>query len=137
MRAVVDPRVLATGLIRPRGSPASVLARLREGRFVSVVSPAMLDETVAVLSQPWLCDKYGIDEAAVGTLLRFLLLRSELVKPPSEARRCRDPLDDKLLDAALASRADRLLTGGADLLALRGFEGVKILDPATFAGEIE
>lgn len=137
MRAVVDTDLLVTGLIRPRGAIGSVLARLREARFVAVVSPAILDEMVGVLSRPRLCEKYGIDDGAVETFLRFLLLRAELVKPAVEVRRCRDRRDDELLEAALVGRADRLVTGDADVLALGTVEHVRIISPASFAAEIE
>lgn len=137
MRAVVDTDLLVTALIRPRGAIGGVLARLREARFVAVVSPATLDGVVAVLSRPGLCDKYGIDEDAVETFLRFMLLRAELVKPAVGVRRCRDRRDDELLEAALGGRADRLVTGDADLLALGTVGPVKIVSPASFVAEIE
>jgi len=45
---------------------------------------------------------------------------------------CRDPRDDKFLELALAGRADFLLTGDADLLALHLFRGTAILTPAAY-----
>ena len=45
---------------------------------------------------------------------------------------CRDPRDDKFLELALAGRADFLLTGDADLLALHPFRGTTILTPTAY-----
>jgi uncharacterized protein len=45
---------------------------------------------------------------------------------------CRDPRDDKFLELALAGRADLLLTGDADLLALHPFRGTAIVTPAAY-----
>lgn len=137
MRAVVDTKVLISGLIRPRGPIGSVVALLREARFVAVVSPPILDEIVAVLSRPWLREKYGIDDAAVETFLRFLLLRAELVRPGTTIRRCRDPRDDKFLEAAVEGGATLLVTGDADLLSLAAVEQVRIVSPAAFVREID
>ena len=61
MRAVIDTNVLVSGLLRPRGAPGAVVRALRDRRFVAVVSPAILEEIIDVLSRPWLRDKYAID----------------------------------------------------------------------------
>jgi predicted nucleic acid-binding protein len=39
---------------------------------------------------------------------------------------CRDPDDDHVLAAALAAKAEVIVTGDADLLALGTYEGVRI-----------
>jgi len=137
MQAVIDTNVLVSGLIRPRGAPGAVLRALRDRRFVAVVSPAILEEIIDVLSRPWLRDKYAIDDQGVEAFLRLLVLRAELVEPHSEVRRCRDPDDDKLLETAVDGRADRLVSGDADLLALGSIEGVAIVDPASFLDELD
>jgi predicted nucleic acid-binding protein len=49
---------------------------------------------------------------------------------------CRDPKDDKFLEAALTSQADCLVTGDADLLVLDPFEGIPILRPAEFLARL-
>jgi len=45
--------------------------------------------------------------------------------------------DDKFLETALDGRADRLVSGYADLLALGSIEGVVIVDPASFLNELD
>lgn len=45
---------------------------------------------------------------------------------------CRDPDDNKLLEMAVAGRADCLVTGDRDLLVLDPFEGIPILTPDGF-----
>ncbi len=142
MRAVVDTNVLVSGLIRPRGPIGLVVRGLRDRRFVSILSRPMLEEIVDVFGRPWLRDKYGLDDAAVEIYLRFLVLRSELVVPAETIERCRDPRDDLFLEAAVAGEADRLVTGDEDLLALEyhdatGDHRIRIVSPATFAGELD
>ena len=137
MRAVIDTNILVSGLIRPRGVPGAVLRALRDGRVVPVLSPTILEEIASVLSRPWLQEKYGVDEAAVETFLRFLVARGELVEPTIEIRRCRDPHDDMFLEAAVAGSADRLVTGDNDLLEIGSFEGVAIVAARPFAEDVE
>ena len=45
---------------------------------------------------------------------------------------CRDPSDDKILETALMGRADHLVTGDGDLLAMSPFHGIPIITPARF-----
>jgi hypothetical protein len=40
---------------------------------------------------------------------------------------CRDPNDDHVLAAALAADADYIVTGDADLLALRTYQNIQIV----------
>ena len=44
----------------------------------------------------------------------------------------RDPNDDKILETALAGRADSLVTGDADLLEMHPFRSLSILNPHEF-----
>jgi len=45
---------------------------------------------------------------------------------------CRDPGDDAILACALEARADYLVTGEVDLLELKNFEGIRIVNPRDF-----
>jgi putative PIN family toxin of toxin-antitoxin system len=56
----------------------------------------------------------------------------ELVPIGERVELCRDPRDDKFLELALAGRADFLLTGDADLLALHSFRRTAIITPAAY-----
>ncbi len=45
---------------------------------------------------------------------------------------CRDPRDDKFLEVAVDGRADVIVTGDLDLLALNPFRGIAILSPTAY-----
>ena len=45
---------------------------------------------------------------------------------------CRDAKDDKFLELALNGRADIIVSGDQDLLTLNPFQGIPIVQPATF-----
>jgi putative PIN family toxin of toxin-antitoxin system len=47
-------------------------------------------------------------------------------------RACRDPRDDRFLEVAVHGRADLIITGDEDLLALNPFRGIPILMPAEY-----
>ena len=50
---------------------------------------------------------------------------------------CRDPKDDKYLELALASQADRIVSSDGDLLVLHPWRGVRIPRPADHSVETE
>jgi predicted nucleic acid-binding protein len=47
-------------------------------------------------------------------------------------RQCRDPKADKFLETALNGKADLILTGDSDRLALHPWQGIAILSPARY-----
>jgi hypothetical protein len=52
MKAVVDPGVLVSALIAPKGTPAQLLDLLIQGRFEVIVSQRLLGELIGVLLEP-------------------------------------------------------------------------------------
>ncbi len=136
MRAVIDTRVLVSGLIRRQGPPAAVLQALAEGRFTAVYTTEMLVELVEVLGRPRFRDKYGVHMDDVAALIQLIRLRGELVIPARAVVACRDPKDDKFLTAAVAGTAECIISGDADLLVLSPFEGIPVLRPAEFVARV-
>ena len=72
-------------------------------------------------------------------LVRKLLVHTSTIRPGRKITICRDRKDNAYLELCLASRADLLITGDNDLLALRrdellasGLEKLRILTPAEF-----
>ena len=66
----------------------------------------------------------------ITALVNLLRLRGELVTPQKKISACRDPKDNKFLEAALAGEADCNVSGDTDLLVLTPFEDIPILRPA-------
>ena len=136
MRAVVDTGVLVSGLIHPQGTIGDVLRTLRNERFTLIYSTPLVVEMIDVLGRPKFQVKYHIQPEDMTALVNFLRLRGELVIPEQEISVCRDPKDNKFLEAALAGDADAIVTGDDDLLVLHPFEGVEILRPAEFLARL-
>ena len=64
--------------------------------------------------------------------LRKVLIAAELVTITERIAACRDPTDDKFLELAVNGRADLIVSGDGDLLALNPFRQIPIVTPAAF-----
>ncbi|MEW5872358.1 MAG: putative toxin-antitoxin system toxin component, PIN family [Chloroflexota bacterium] len=136
MRIVLDTGVLVSALIRRQGTTGDVLRALRDGRFTIIYTTDTLVEIVDVLGRAPLRAKYHIQPEDITALINLIRLRGELATPTRRVTACRDPQDDKFLEAALAGNADCLVSGDADLLDLKLFEGIPILRPAEFLARL-
>lgn len=130
MRAVIDTNVLVAGLLW-HGPSHALLAQVRRGLTRLICSPALLAELDDVLGRA----KFDAILIRANTSRQRALAEvrqlAEVIQPPSLAQPiCRDPDDDEVLALARAGRADLIVSGDADLLVLRQFEGIPILDPA-------
>src|SRR5438128_465921 len=108
-----------------------MLDAIRAGKIEAIASWQLAEEIAEVLRRPRL-RRYGIEEADVRDVL-FLLARS---LPSVEMTiQVRDP-DAPVVEAAVAGRAEAIVTGDKDLLSdqdLRTWlaeRGVQVLTPA-------
>lgn len=127
MRAVIDTNVLLSGLLW-RGAPHSLIEHVQAGALTMVSSPALLAELAAVISRA------KFDEILVRsntsrerTLAEMRQIAEVIMPPPLPQPVCRDPDDDHVLACALAAKADLIVTGDADLLNLREYQGIRII----------
>jgi len=128
-RVVVDTNVLVSRLIVPQSTPAQVLRRVElEARLL--FSDATMNELADVLSRPKF-DPY-ISRRVRERFIMELCTLVEFVPIIQFVRECRDPRDDKFLEVALNGRADLILTGDTDLLALHPWREIAILTPVEY-----
>jgi putative PIN family toxin of toxin-antitoxin system len=128
-RFVLDTNVLISALMLSQSKPRLAWNQARRTGVI-LASHETLQELASVLRRPKLAAYVSPSESTA-----FLTDLARVVEPVPIRERvelCRDPRDDKFLELALAGRADFLLTGDADLLALHLFRGTAILTPAAY-----
>ena len=136
MRAVIDTGVFISALIRKHGTTGDILRALRDGRFTVIYTTDTVVEIIDVLGRAEFRSKYHIEPDDITALVNLIRLRGELVTPARHVTACRDPKDDKFLEAALATQTDCIVSGDIDLLALNPFEEIPILRPAEFLASL-
>jgi putative PIN family toxin of toxin-antitoxin system len=128
LRIVLDSNVLISA-IHFGSLPREVFRRAVEGRVEVFVSPAILEELRGVLRRP----KFGMPASQVEKIVEEFCAVAELVEPTVRIKAVpADPPDDRVLECAVASRADFIVTGDGHLLHLGMFRGIRILSPRQF-----
>lgn len=128
IKAVLDTNVVISGIFW-KGAPFEILAAWQQQRFLLVISPPILDEYRRVLDE--MTKQRSIP--VLGSILELIELHSEMVTPVGFPKSvCSDPDDDKFLEAALAARADYVVSGDAALLKIKNHQGIQIVRPRQF-----
>jgi putative PIN family toxin of toxin-antitoxin system len=128
IKAILDTNVVISGIFW-KGVPFEILKAWQRQRFRLAMSPPILDEYRRVLEE--MTKKRP--SAVLSPILELIEFHSEMVEPVRFVRTvCRDPDDDKFLEAAVAAKADYVVSGDADLLSLRNHQGIQIIRPAQF-----
>ena len=136
MRAVIDTGVFVSALLRKHGTTGDVLRALRDERFTVIYTTDIVVEIIDVLGRAEFRSKYHIEADDITALVNLIRLRGELVIPGRKVAACRDPKDDKFLEAALATQTDCIVSGDTDLLDLITFEEIPILRPVEFLARL-
>lgn len=116
------------------GPPRRVLEAIGAGAAELVLPAAVPVELRRVLGE-----KLGLDAGAIGSILALLEeLAVEVAGVPARVDAATgDPDDDRILAAAVAARADVLVSGDTrHLLPLGGHRGVRILRPQDLLAEL-
>ena len=128
MRVVLDTNVLVSGVAYPASIPGRILNAGRQGGFGLVLSRYILDEMARVLPR---LPRVLLTSAEIRDLVDSFLFMAEMVEPSAELEpELRDEADQLVLGTLRSARADYLVTGDKDLLALAA--QFPIVTPAVF-----
>lgn len=129
MKAVVDTNLFVSGLLWP-GPPARLLDAVLDNPIEACVTEELRSELGEALQRPMLAKQVAERGLDAEWSCRFIGDRSSLIPPakPVEAARLRDRKDLHILAGAVAAQADAIVTGDKDLLSLKSFAGIPIID---------
>ncbi len=128
-RIVVDTNALISRLLLPSSVPGQAVRKAVDQGLL-LVSEATMNELADVLSRPKFDRYISLNDRQ--QFLRLLGRLAEFVPIIYPVRECRDPKDDKFLEVALNGKAELMLTGDADLLALNPWRGIRIVSPGNY-----
>jgi putative PIN family toxin of toxin-antitoxin system len=122
LRVVFDTNVLVSALAFPGGRGEEALRRIVDERDVLILSKPILDELLGVLARKFSRDAEELAHTAV-----FLTALAVMAKPTRRLRVVADDADNRILECAVAGRADAIVTGDQALLGLREYREIRLL----------
>ena len=127
LTAVFDTNILfsATGW---RGNPFHCVERARAGGLTVFTCPELMEELAEKLGTRL---RFSADQVTE-TLADYLGFLQVIQIPKALTAVCRDPDDNMVLEYALESHAQYIVSGDKDLLELKEFRGIRIVRAAEF-----
>lgn len=129
MRFVFDTSTVISALLFRDSVPGRALYFALAHGIILISSETIVELTEVINRQKF--DKYLADSERAD-FLKSLLARAELVEVLEDSKICRDPKDDKFLNLASSGKANFIVTGDDDLLILKSYRGIQILNAKDF-----
>lgn len=130
---VLDSNVFVSAFLFG-GPPERIWDIIIDHSMECFISAAILDEVRNVIQRP----KFRLSSEQVLSIVEDLRAICQLREPIERVDAVsRDADDNKILECALAARAEVIVTGDSHLLELDPWRGIRILSPTDFLAEIE
>ncbi len=123
MRVVFDTNIFVSALVIPGGRADDAMQRVIEETDQLILSRAIIHELLSVLSRKFGRDKEELARAAV-----YLSEIGERVESKKKIRVLEDEADNRILECAIAGKADLIVTGDRAMLRLGNYEGIRIIN---------
>lgn len=128
VRVVIDTNLCISLLI---GKQVERLLQIFDlPQYELVISDDLIDEILRVTARPKFAKYFNADD--VQSFILFFQDNAVCFKLEKIPQRCRDPKDDFLLELAVVSDADILLSGDADLTDMKQIGGCQIMTVKEF-----
>lgn len=110
------------------GTPEECVELVLTGDVSLVGSQAMLDELHRVLNYP----KFDFSADDKSKILFLYADHADFVTPETDLDVVVDADDNKFVECAVAADVDYVVSGDSHLLDLGSYDGIEVVDPATF-----
>lgn len=129
MRVVFDTNILVSALVFPGGQGEAALRRILAETDELLLSRPILDELLEVLGRKFARDAEELAHVAV-----FLSDFALIVAPKRRLRVVKDEPENRILECAVAGRAEAIVTGDKALLALKSYGNTRMLTLRGYLG---
>ncbi len=127
MNIVIDTNIVISGIFFG-GYPRKILEAVNEKKFCAYAATAIIDEYYEIINE-MIERKYGKINIPV---LSHLISKIKIIPLLSCVNLCRDPDDNKFLECALDASAQYIISGDKDLLDIKTFENIQIIEAKSF-----
>jgi len=126
MKAVMDTNVFVSGIFWEGNFCSSVIKKWRNGEFDLITSIEILDEFVRTLKS----FKIRMPDDMINEWRNLIIENSTIVESITKIDVVKDdPDDNKFIEAAVAGKADIIISQDKHLLKVGEYKGIKIIGP--------
>jgi len=126
MNVVLDANIFISAYIW-HGNPETILDRIVVGKDALFFTDKIIGELDEIIKRPKFNRHKEQIDYIVGDIKKYG--KKVAVSPKYRIKGvCRDPGDDKYIECALAAGADYIISGDRDLLDIKEYGGVKIVN---------
>jgi putative PIN family toxin of toxin-antitoxin system len=130
VKVVFDTNILVSALVFPGGRGEAALRRIIEEQDQLLISKPIIDELIGILAR-----KFSRDAEELAHVAVFLSGLALTVKPRRKLQVVKDEPDNRILECAVASHAEAIVTGDRALLTLRHYKSVRIISLREYLGD--
>lgn len=136
VRAVLDTNALISAALTPRGIAGRIIHHAQDNDFELVTSDPLLAELRGVIHRTKISGQIGVEQCE--SFVKLIEETAEMVSSHQKLQAVKaDISDNRVLEAALAGKADYIVTGDKKhLLSLKEFRGIKIASPRDFLNDL-
>jgi putative PIN family toxin of toxin-antitoxin system len=128
VKVVADTNIYISALLF-KGQPLQLLEQATSRLVDLFVSHAILDESVSVIKRP----KFRRTEGQVQEAVEIVRGLAQIAEPSRRVEAVKDdPADNRIIECAVAARADAIVSGDKHFLRLKSFEGIAIMSVRDF-----
>ena len=133
MRVVFDTNIIISGLLFP-GKQRHLLNYVIDHTLELIISHPIIEEINDVINR----DKFKVHrELSIITVAEIIEL-AKLVYPTMKLNIVEnDPDDNAILECAVEGGAQYIITGDSDLLIIKEYAGITIIDSSSFLSMVE
>ena len=111
------------------GSPKKILDLLEKRSIINYTSPELLTDLRRVVAYP----KLKFSDSLQNQIVEFVLINSHIIEPKEKLAVIKDdPDDDRVLECALESGAEFIISGDIHLLSIKEYGKIKIVTAVDF-----
>jgi putative PIN family toxin of toxin-antitoxin system len=138
IRVVIDANVFVSAILKPNSNPDKVIDLVKQGRITLALSPDILAEIRKVLLYPKIRKELKLTTKEIGEALAQIAQAAIITSGRVRLNAIEsDPDDNRYLECAVEVQADFIISGDRHLKDLKNFQGIKIVNSATFIAFIE
>lgn len=125
MKIVIDTNVIIDGIKDDYSYEKQILDAVVSGEIEAYANHQTLSENKLIMNQL-------INDSSYRAEIQALFAQINLVQNRHQIHIVKDPEDNKILESAVESEADYLITRDKELLALNNFQNIKVVTPDHF-----